>query len=61
MVLNVLIGDTFAINLGIDLIQPGLLYARYVAAPAATTQVMIAAADLLSSEVAMQSNIPASS
>mmetsp|Transcript_13572 Transcript_13572/g.41242 ORF Transcript_13572/g.41242 Transcript_13572/m.41242 type:complete len:456 (-) Transcript_13572:335-1702(-) len=38
MVLNVLIGDTFVINLGIDLVQPGLLYARHVAAPAATTQ-----------------------
>lgn len=38
MVLNVLIGDTFIINLGIDLLQPGLLYARHVAAPAAHTQ-----------------------
>lgn len=37
-VLNVIVGDTFAIQLGLDALQPALLYARHVAAPRAHTQ-----------------------
>ena len=38
MVLNVLIGDIFVINLGIDLGQPGQLITKYLQAPHAKTQ-----------------------
>ena len=38
MVLNVLIGDIFVINLGIDFGQPGQLITKYLQAPTARTQ-----------------------